>query len=191
MNPELPQSAIDAGLSAASGKQHFYQRLGVEPEFTMLVGAVLAAAAPHIAAKVLWDAADHICRHGQGRSADWADGELSRLAREAEGTDRLHATNDTDRLHEPAGGEIHIHEGTGTYDPDVPESAFKNPKIDLQPFVTELAQRIGIHNNHLRMGLPDKPSNPWRKWESNDDLEAGVRYETYKDNTGQRWIRDA
>ena len=125
MNPELPQSAIDAARAAA-----FNCDQGEDVQYAML-----AAAAPHIAAKVLWDAADHICRHGQGRSADWADEELSRLAREAEGTDRLHATNDTDRLHEPAGDEIHIHEGTATYDPDAPASVFERPNLDQQCWI--------------------------------------------------------
>lgn len=81
--------------------------------------------------------------------------------------------------------DIHIHEGTGTYDPDVPESAFKNPKL-------EDTGNYAFASVTHHVDIPDRTDNDsWREWNSNDDIEAGAWYETYKDENGQRWIRDA
>lgn len=135
MNAELPQSAIDAARAAA-----FACDQGEDIQYAML-----NAAAPKIGTEYLRWAASRArkeskpiatFRRGDGRVDSLIPATLlEQWADELEGTDRLHATNDTERLHEPAGDGIYLAEGTGTYDPDAPASAFKKPDLDQECWI--------------------------------------------------------
>lgn len=94
MTDLVTDAAIDAAISAASGQQHYYQNLGVEPEFTMLAGVSVRAAAPLIAAEALRQVASEQRKQYAANLIDqitamWLEARADELERDAAFTDMV------------------------------------------------------------------------------------------------------